>query len=72
MLKVRVMFSAFLAVMIGLLAAPAFATGTTIDTTAITDQLSANETALIAVGGAIIALAAVAVAFKWIKGMLFG
>lgn len=46
-------------------------TGTSIDTAAITAQVGEIETAVIAVGGAIIVLAAIAVGFKWLKGMLF-
>ena len=44
----------------------------TFDTSAAVSQLSAVETGLVAVGGVIITLAAVAVGFKWIKGMIFG
>lgn len=43
------------------------------DVTAVTGYLGTEVTAaIVAVGGAIILLAVTAVAFKWIKGMLFG
>jgi len=42
-----------------------------IDTTAVVDQIGELETAVMAVGGALISAAAVAVAFKWIKGTIF-
>ena len=42
-----------------------------IDTTAIVAELSGNEAAILAVGGALLALAAVAVGIKWLKGTIF-
>lgn len=48
------------------------AQATPIDVSDAVAQISAVETALIAVGGAIIILAAVSVGFKWVKGMIFG
>lgn len=35
-------------------------------------QLSSVEGAIVLIGGVIIGLAALAVGFKWIKGMIFG
>lgn len=43
-----------------------------IDVSGVTSSLGEVETALAAVGGTLIGLAAVAVGFKWIKGMIFG
>ena len=43
---------------------------TTIDTSAVTSQVDEASTAIVAVGGAVVAVAAVAMAFRWIKGML--
>ena len=54
-----------------LLPGAAFATGT-IDTTAVLASITDMQTAITAVGGAIIVVAAVAVGYKWVKGMLFG
>ena len=34
-------------------------------------ELSNTQTVVVAVGGAIIVLAAVAMGYKWVKGMLF-
>ena len=49
--------------------APAYA----IDTTAVETYIGTDvTTALTAVGVALITLAALAIGFKWIKGMLFG
>lgn len=49
------------------------ASNAAIDVSAATDTLSTDGTAAItAVGGAIIALAAIAVVFKWVKGSIFG
>lgn len=49
--------------------APAYA----LDTTAVEEYISTDvTTALTAIGTALIVLAALAVGFKWIKGMLFG
>lgn len=42
------------------------------DVAAAVATLADVESGLIAVGGVIIGLAAVAVGFKWIKGMIFG
>jgi hypothetical protein len=42
------------------------------DTTGVVTALTDMGTALAAVGAAIIAAAAIAVTYKWIKGMLFG
>lgn len=42
------------------------------DTTGVVTALGDMGTALAAVGAAIIAAAAIAVTYKWIKGMLFG
>ena len=42
-----------------------------IDTTAIVAEISGNEPAILAVGGALLALAAVAVGIKWLKGTIF-
>ena len=42
-----------------------------IDTSEVVAGIDNMESALITVGGALVAVAAVAVAFKWIKGMLF-
>ena len=43
-----------------------------IDTSAIESSLGDMESAIITVGGVIVGIAAVAISFKWIKGMLFG
>lgn len=43
-----------------------------IDTAAVVTELSSNNTAIVAVGGAMLALAAVAVGIKWIKATIFG
>ena len=48
-----------------------FATSS-IDTTAVLASITDMQTAITAVGGAIIVVAAVAVGYKWVKGMLFG
>lgn len=42
------------------------------DVTEAVATLGGVESGLVAVGGVIIGLAAVAVGFKWIKGMIFG
>ena len=56
------------------LAAPVvlFAQATPIDTTAAVAQIGEIETAILAVGSALIVAAAVAVAVKWVKAALFG
>lgn len=43
-----------------------------IDTTAVTTALADIGPAVTAVGGALLAAAAVAVGFKWLKGTIFG
>ena len=55
--------------------AGAFAQTTTsggIDTTAVTSAFTSLDTAIGVVGGLIIAAAALAVTYKWVKGMIFG
>lgn len=65
-------FSGFLMV----LAAPSvFAEGsgaTAIDVSAAVDQLGTIQTTVLAVGGALLVAAAVAVAVKWAKAAIFG
>jgi len=46
--------------------------GSTIDTTAVVTGITNMGTALATVGAALIGVAALAVGYKWIKGMLFG
>ena len=48
------------------------ATGTALDTAGVLAQLGEVETAVMAVGGGIIALAAIAMGFRWIKAGIFG
>ena len=43
-----------------------------VDTTAVVAEISGNSAAIIAVGGALLALAAVAVGIKWVKATIFG
>ena len=43
-----------------------------IDMTEVTAGIDDMETAIVTVGGALVGVAAVAVGFKWVKGMLFG
>ena len=43
-----------------------------IDTTAVTSAFTSLDTAIGVVGGLIIAAAALAVTYKWVKGMIFG
>lgn len=63
---VGILFAAFLA----FFSAPSFAV---IDVSAATTTITTDGTAAItAIGGALIALAAVAVIFKWVKGAIFG
>lgn len=51
----------------------ALASGATpIDVTAATDQLGTIDTTILAVGGALLVAAAVAVAVKWAKASIFG
>lgn len=50
---------------------PSFAQ-TTVSTSDITTQLTTNGTAIVAVGGAVAALAAVAMVFRWLKAAMFG
>ena len=47
-------------------------TTTGIDTTAVTSAFTSLDTAIGVVGGLIIAAAALAVTYKWVKGMIFG
>lgn len=54
-----------------LLSAAAHAQTASLDVSEATDKLGSIDGALVAVGGVIIGLAAVAVGFKWIKGMIF-
>lgn len=42
-----------------------------IDTTAVVAEIASNEAAVLAVGAALLALAAVAVGIKWLKGTIF-
>ncbi len=53
--------------------ASAFSVGASaaIDTTAVVAEIASNSTAILAVGGALLALAAVAVGIKWLKGTIF-
>lgn len=53
--------------------APGFALAAPVDVAPAVDQLSTDgTTAITAIGGAVIALAALAVVFKWVKGAIFG
>lgn len=54
-----------------LLSASVQAQTAALDVSEATDKLGNIDGALVAVGGVIIGLAAVAVGFKWIKGMIF-
>ena len=66
----RGLLAASVAVVSAFAVAPAQAA---MDTTAITTYLQGDvTTALNAVGSAIIVLAALAMGYKWVKGMLFG
>lgn len=42
-----------------------------VDTTAAVAEIAGNNTAISAVGGALIALAALALGYKWVKGTIF-
>ena len=42
-----------------------------IDVTAVVAEISGNSAAILQVGGALLALAAVAVGIKWLKGTIF-
>ena len=59
-----------------LASAGAFAQTTTasggIDTTSVASAFASLDTAIGTVGGLIIAAAALAVTYKWVKGMIFG
>lgn len=59
---------------LAILAAPsAFATGpTAIDVSEATSQLETIGTTVLAVGGALLVAAAIAVAVKWAKAAIFG
>lgn len=50
----------------------AVASQAAVDTTAVVAEISSNDAAIVAVGGAMLALAAVAVGIKWIKATIFG
>lgn len=67
-------FFAKVGVSLGALALPvvSFAQATAIDTTAAVAQIGEIETAILAVGSALIVAAAVAVAIKWVKASMFG
>lgn len=43
-----------------------------IDTSAVTSAFTSLDTAIGVVGGLLIAAAALAVTYKWVKGMIFG
>lgn len=59
--------------LVGLVASPAvFAQATALDVTAATAQLGEIGTGIVAVGGALLVAAAIAVGFKWLKGAIFG
>lgn len=45
--------------------------GTSIDVSGAEETLGNVEGALTTIGGVVIGLAAVAIAFKWVKGMIF-
>lgn len=53
--------------------AAAFSVGANaaIDATAIVTEISSNSVPILAVGGALLTLAAVAVGIKWLKGTIF-
>ena len=51
---------------------PAFAQATPLDTAAAVAQLGEIGTGVVAVGGALLVAAAIAVGFKWLKGAIFG
>lgn len=61
----------FLVASIGLMLAMIGTAHAAIDVTAVTTGFADLETAITTVGGLIISAAVVAVAFKWIKGMIF-
>ena len=64
-----------LVVLMGLLAAfaqSAFATAISVDVSAVTEQLLEINTAVAAVGAALLVAAAIAVTFKWAKATIFG
>ena len=42
-----------------------------IDATAVVAEIASNSVPILAVGGALLALAAVAVGIKWLKGTIF-
>jgi hypothetical protein len=48
------------------------ASTTPLDTTDAVAQIGEINTAVAAVGGALVAAAAIAVGFKWLKGAIFG
>jgi len=53
-------------------ALPVFAqTGTAIDLVEVTAQYGHLNTAIVAVGSLILVAAALAIGYKWVKGMLF-
>lgn len=65
------MLKMFLVPLLVLFSSLVFAEGT-IDTTAVVSSISGVGTALTAIGAAILALAALAIGFKWAKAMIFG
>ena len=69
------MQKSLLVVLMGLLAAFAqsvFATAISVDVSAVTEQLLEINTAVAAVGAALLVAAAIAVTFKWAKATIFG
>lgn len=55
----------------GLMVGQAALASTALDTTGAVAQIGEINTAVAAVGGALVAAAAIAVGFKWLKGAIF-
>jgi len=69
-MKVKTIISTLLFTILGLFAIPSFAV---VDVTAATTAITTDgTTAITAVGGALLALAGVAVVIKWAKASIFG
>ena len=56
---------------LGVVSGVASAAPVAIDTTDVLTQMDNGQTAMVAVGGAILVLAAVSMAFRWVKATFF-
>ena len=59
------------AALTALVSSSAFAVAVPIDLANVTLQFAELDTAIVAIGGLLLAAAALAVGYKWVKGMLF-